>query len=135
LAFISFGVSSWTAVAIFERNADYLERLAKGEDCTDPELAKLDRILKRGFFIGVLAAALLGVTSYVSHRTRGDGEMAGKKEQPEQNAPLKKSLDQLNKLNPNSGTPKTGSVDGLNRLKTGPSTTPGKDQSGGKATK
>jgi hypothetical protein len=135
LAFLSFGASCWTAVMIFGRNADYLERLGKGEDCTDPRLAKLDRILKAGFFTGVVSAALLGGTSYLSHRSGGTSDMTEKKGSSQTGAPLKKSLDQLNQLRPGKQSPKTGSVDGLNKLKPGDTGTSNNEQPGTKTTK
>jgi hypothetical protein len=50
----------FTVLAIFSRNADYLQKLVQNEVDSDPCLAFLDKLAVGSFLIGVILATLVG---------------------------------------------------------------------------
>lgn len=87
LAFAGFTYSAWTAVRIFDRNADYLARLANDDDEPDPRLGKLDRALLRSFLFGVAFSVLIAVSSavtqYFPDRLQASNDAPGQQAQPQ----------------------------------------------------
>jgi hypothetical protein len=119
-AFACFIYSAWTAVRIFDCNADYLERLAAGRDEEDVKLKGLDTWLLRSFVLGIAFATLVGVSAAVTRYTNRGFEMSTddkKPASPPVHVDLKKSLDSLNALRPNNLSKTTASVEGLGKLK------------------
>lgn len=107
LAFAGFTFSAWTAVRIFDRNADYLARLANDKDEPDPNLGKLDRALLRGFLFGVVCSVLIASSSALARYSRDSSDTgnAASIEQPRAPAPLQPSDDSSRVLHPGGTRP------------------------------
>lgn len=66
-AFAGFGLAIVSAIRIFERNGHYIRSLL-GDDTTpdnDERLESLDKQIKGGFYIGLAAVLILGLSSFV----------------------------------------------------------------------
>jgi uncharacterized membrane protein YgcG len=117
LSFVAFATSGLTAIAIFEVNGDYLQKLSQDADISDPRLRSLDQRLLCSFNMGVLFAALIGVVGATEKYKSGELAMSKKPEPSQAPVPIQKSLDNLNSLKPSQGDKTTASFDGLNKLK------------------
>ena len=72
LAIICFTCALITAIKIFRRNADYLEKIAQEKDKENLKteevcLRKLDKLLYLSFIIGVVFALVIGVISAINN--------------------------------------------------------------------
>jgi len=117
IGFSGFLIASWTAVQIFDQNAEYLGKLAKDEDCEDPALSSLDRRLMYSFLCGVSAVLIIGSLSAFARYHSGVTPMANEKKPSIRIDTFQKSLNTLNQLRNDSSGKTTASVDGLHKLK------------------
>lgn len=123
VAIVSFICCLITAIQIFGRNADYLEKVVHGTQARDPLLAKLDRWLHRCFIVGIVFTVLFGLLAACTRLAKPEeGRMTDDKRRD----PTKKSsrfvgsFDGLSNLSPSAAAPGDAaerSLDGLSNLK------------------
>jgi hypothetical protein len=91
-----------TVLAIFDRNAVYLEAIAQDGNEKDPKLFKLDRISKWSFLLGVVSSLLIGIASEATHFFNMEALMAKESEKMinTSNTTSKKSLDGATAMRP-----------------------------------
>lgn len=132
-SFACFIYAAWTAVRIFDCNAEYLERLAAGRDEEDVRLKDLDEKLLRSFVLGIGFAILVGVSAAVTRYSHRGFEMSADEKNPASprvHVDLK-SLDSLNALRPDKSSETNASVEGLGKLKNNGSGSSNQAGSGG----
>ena len=62
-AVISFLVTIWSSLTIYQLNSEHLEEAIRGSSVKDPKLEKYDKQSVRAFIIGSVATLLIGVSS------------------------------------------------------------------------
>ena len=62
-AVISFLVTIWSSLTIYQLNSEHLEEAIRGSSVKDPRLEKYDKRSVRAFIIGSVATLLIGVSS------------------------------------------------------------------------
>ena len=119
VAVVSFLVTIWSSLAIYQLNSKHLEDAIRGSSEKDPRLEKYDKRSIRAFIVGSLAALIIGLlsASFQVHKPK-DNAMADK-ENTSQNAgkqttTLKESVNGITNLNPNNTLKK--SLDGITDL-------------------
>lgn len=117
---------------IFRRNAKHLEDVVRETAINDPLLNILDRIAVASFMLGVLLAAIIGVSTAV-HSYIEKARIMTDREPAEAPGILKKSVDGITSMRPSE--PATSSVSGISNMRpatTQPAATPQKQEEGKK---
>jgi hypothetical protein len=119
VAVVSFLLTIWSSLAIYQLNSKHLEDAIRGSSEKDPRLEKYDKRSIRAFIVGSVAALIIGLlsASFQVHKPK-DNAMADK-ENTSQNAgkqttTLKESVNGITNLNPNNMLKK--SLDGITNL-------------------
>jgi hypothetical protein len=140
-AIISFTCALITTIQIFDRNAVYLEKIAKGNDKNDERLVALDKRLYTSFIIGVVLTLLIGTVTGLDQLTKtGENKMTDEKSQGASGTRehLLESLEGLDKLRPvnQGGVTVQKSLQGLSNLRTAQPAQPtgGRSQGGHQST-
>ena len=116
-AVISFLVTIWSSLTIYQLNSEHLEEAIKGSSVKDPRLEKYDKQSVRAFIIGSIATLLIGVSSasYEVINPKVNKMTNQQKSSNNSGKPtiLRESMDGVTKLNPSL---EKKSLDGITNL-------------------
>jgi hypothetical protein len=119
VAVVSFLVTIWSSLEIYQLNSKHLEDAIRGSSEKDPRLEKYDKRSIRAFVVGSVAALIIGLlsASFQIQKLK-DNSMADKENTSQnagkQNTNLKESVNGISNLNPNNTLKK--SLDGITDL-------------------
>ena len=120
IAFISailcFVISTISVLVIFDKNAQYLERLKDNNQINDPSLKRLDKVAFLSFIIGTILALIIGLFAGIEQyaiKKRGK-IMAEQKENSSGELLTKRSFNGAWNMSPSSSSSQTGSSQGKN---------------------
>ena len=117
-AVISFLITIWSSLTIYQLNSEHLEEAIKGSSAKDPRLEKYDKQSVRAFIIGSMATLLIGVSSASYELINLKVNKMTNQQKSSSNsgkpATLRESLDGVTKLSPNL---EKKSLDGITNLK------------------
>ena len=116
-AVISFLVTIWSSLTIYQLNSEHLEEAIKGSSVKDPRLEKYDKQSVRAFIIGSVVTLLIGVSSasyeLINPKVNKMTSQQKSSDSSQKPATLRESLDGVTKLNPSLGKK---SFDGITNL-------------------
>lgn len=118
IAVLSFLITIWSSLVIYQLNSQHLEDAIRGSSEKDPRLEKYDKRSIRAFIIGSFSVLIIGVLSASFQLTKPEERTMSDKENTSQDAGskkiLKESVNGVTNLNPNVTVKK--SVDGITDL-------------------
>jgi hypothetical protein len=65
ISMISFIITIWSSIKIYQLNSQHIESAIRGSSTKDPRLEKYDKCSIMAFIIGSVAAGLIGIMSAV----------------------------------------------------------------------
>ena len=117
VAVVSFLVTIWSSLIIYQLNSKHLEDAIRGSSERDPRLEKYDKRSIRAFIVGAIAALLIGISS-ASYQLINPEANAMSDQQSSKNTgkptTLRESVNGVTNLNPNPTVKK--SLDGITNL-------------------
>ena len=118
IAIISFLITIWSSLVIYQLNSQHLEDAIRGSSERDPRLEKYDKRSIRAFIIGSVSALIIGILSASIQLTKQEESIMADKENSSQTTgsktTLKESVNGITNLNPNATVKK--SLDGITDL-------------------
>ena len=122
---VAFAIAIVCGLAIFDRNADFLEALTSAREVDgDPKLARLDKWLRVSFFVGAVAAILAGASAAYSKYIESQNRVTSEGRVPEDKKPkttpsdsLTESLNGIQKLRQTGKGGDSLSVNGFQKLR------------------
>lgn len=121
VAAVSFLVTIWSSLIIYQLNSRHLEDAIRGSSERDPRLEKYDKRSIRAFIIGAIAALLIGISSASYQLTNTEVSKMADQEKSSSNSgkpttlkEIVKSVNGVTNLNPSSTVKK--SLDGITNL-------------------
>ena len=118
LSVISFLLTIWSSLKIYQLNSEHLEDAIRGSSSKDPRLEKYDKISSSAFIVGSVFALLIGISSASYQFTNLKESKMTNQQKPsinsEKPAALRESLDGVTRLSPNLVKK---SLDGITNLK------------------
>ncbi|MCP4974845.1 MAG: hypothetical protein GY931_01670 [Maribacter sp.] len=118
VAVISFLITIWSSLVIYQLNSQHLEDAIRGSSEKDPRLEKYDKRSIRAFIVGSTSALIIGVLSANIQLTKPEEKTMADKENTSQSTgnktTLKESINGVTNLNPNATVKK--SLDGITDL-------------------
>jgi len=127
VAIASFVICLGAVLAIFLRNAKYLESLIAGRDENDPLLGLLDSVSIFSFVLGVVLAAIIGMATAANQVFTTEANMSDKNDTNQSNVPLRESFNGAANVTPESGETLKKSFNGAQNI--APPTQSGNDNS------
>lgn len=103
VAVLSFLVTIWSSLQIYQLNSQHIEAAIKGSSERDPQLEKYDKWSIRAFIVGVIAALLIGILSASSQLLiHEEKTMSDQKSSKDSGKPttLKESVNGVTELHP-----------------------------------
>lgn len=117
-AVISFLVTIWSSLTIYQLNSEHLEEAIRGSSVKDPRLEKYDKRSVGAFIIGSIAALLIGVSSasceLINLKVNKMTNQQKLSSNSEKRTISRDSIDGVTKLNPSL---EKKSFDGITNLK------------------
>ena len=117
-AVISFLVTIWSSLTIYQLNSEHLEEAIRGSSGKDPRLEKYDKRSVGAFIIGSIAALLIGVSSasceLINLKVNKMTNQQKLSSNSEKRTISRDSIDGVTKLNPSL---EKKSFDGITNLK------------------
>ena len=118
VAVISFLVTIWSSLVIYQLNSQHLEDAIRGSSEKDPRLEKYDKCSIKAFIVGASAALIIGILSASFQLIKPEGNTMTDKETSSQNiqeqSSLNESVNGVTTLNPNAI--RIRSLDGITDL-------------------
>ena len=122
IAVVSFLVTIWSSLVIYQLNSQHLEEAIRGSSDKDPRLEKYDKRSIRAFIIGAVVTLLIGISSASfklinPEKSTEENKMTNQQKSPNNSgkpAYLRESLDGVTKLSPYL---EKKSLDGITNLK------------------
>lgn len=118
IAVISFLITIWSSLVIYQLNSKHLEDAIRGSSERDPRLEKYDKHSITAFIIGSVTALLIGILSASFQLIKTEEEFMTNKDKSSQSTSkpttLKKSVNGVTLLNPNAKINR--SLDGITNL-------------------
>lgn len=132
---ISFVVCLVAVLAIFWRNAKYLEELIAGKRTTDPVLGFLDSLSIFSFILGVILASIIGLATATNGVIIKEATMSDKKDSNQNNVSLRESFNGASNIAPQGAETSKRSFNGAQNVappkqNSGTSSTSGGSSSG-----
>lgn len=118
IAIISFLITIWSSLVIYQLNSQHLEDAIRGSSERDPKLEKYDKCSIRAFIIGSVSALIIGILSASVQLRKSEEIIVTDKENSSQTTgrktTLKENVNGITNLNPNVTIKK--SLDGITDL-------------------
>lgn len=79
LAILCFIICLISTISIFQRNADYLDKLVNEEKSSDPVIKCLDKTAYGSFILGIIISFMIGISSGIAIYNKQEDSMNDKK--------------------------------------------------------
>jgi len=117
-AVISFLVTIWSSLAIYQLNSKHLEGAIRGSSDKDPNLEKYDKLSIRAFIVGAISALIISILSASFQLIKPEENAMTNEEKTNQSlekqTTVKQSVSGITSLNPGATLKK--SFDGITDL-------------------